>query len=110
MLRIIVYSPQILENYQLQSGEGLSVAFVVVWLLGDIFGLVGAILADLLPTVIILAAYVSKPCDVHLISPLSLTWLVPAVVYSLRLHSPIPDLLLPMEAEEPTGPLAHLRK
>ncbi len=32
-LRIVVYSPQIYENYSLQSGEGLSVAFVVVWLL-----------------------------------------------------------------------------
>lgn len=26
---IIVYTPQIVENYQLKSGEGLSVAFIV---------------------------------------------------------------------------------
>lgn len=58
--RIVVYSPQIYENYTLQSGEGLSVPFVVIWLLGDLFNLVGAALAGLLPTVIILALYVSK--------------------------------------------------
>lgn len=43
-IRIVVYSPQIWENYQLQSGEGLSVAFVVVWLLGDLCNFVGALL------------------------------------------------------------------
>ncbi|KAG8702588.1 hypothetical protein FRC08_003397, partial [Ceratobasidium sp. 394] len=54
---IIVYSPQILENYRLKSGEGLSVGFVIIWLLGDIFGLFGGLLAGLLPTIIILMAY-----------------------------------------------------
>lgn len=61
--RIVVYSPQIIEvpstavypillvliyalqNYQLKSGEGLSVIFVLVWLLGDFCNLIGAILA-----------------------------------------------------------------
>ncbi|KAJ7016655.1 PQ loop repeat-domain-containing protein [Mycena alexandri] len=62
---VIVYSPQIYENYSLKSGEGLSVAFVVVWLIGDICNLVGAVLANLLPTVIILAAYYSL-CDIIL--------------------------------------------
>jgi hypothetical protein len=36
------------------------VAFVVVWLIGDIFNLTGAVIAGLLPTIIILAAYVSN--------------------------------------------------
>ncbi|KAG8214590.1 hypothetical protein J3R82DRAFT_9660 [Butyriboletus roseoflavus] len=57
--RIIVYSPQIIENYQLQSGEGLSLPFVYAWLLGDIFNLCGAALAHLLPTMIILGVYAS---------------------------------------------------
>lgn len=57
-IRIIVYSPQFIENYQLKSGEGLSVAFILVWLIGDISNLLGAILAHLLPTVILLAVYV----------------------------------------------------
>jgi uncharacterized protein with PQ loop repeat len=54
---VVVYSPQILENYQLQSGEGLSLPFVIIWLLGDICNLSGALMANLLPTVIILGAY-----------------------------------------------------
>lgn len=54
-----MYSPQIFENYQLKSGEGLSVFFVLIWLAGDLANLFGAILAGLLPTIIILAVYVS---------------------------------------------------
>lgn len=55
---IVVYSPQIWENYQLKSGEGLSVTFIVLWLLGDITNALGGALANLLPTVVILAVYV----------------------------------------------------
>lgn len=58
--RVVVYSPQMLENYQLKSGEGLSLVFVLVWLLGDLCNLGGALMAKLLPTVIILGAYVSR--------------------------------------------------
>lgn len=56
----MVYSPQIIENYQLQSGEGLSVGFVVTWLIGDLCNTSGAILAGLQPTIIILGVYVSQ--------------------------------------------------
>ncbi|KAF8964378.1 PQ loop repeat-domain-containing protein [Flammula alnicola] len=59
---IVVYSPQIYENYTLQSGEGLSVLFVIIWLLGDLTNLAGALLAGLLPTVILLALYYTT-CD-----------------------------------------------
>ncbi|KAJ9093590.1 hypothetical protein QFC20_007100 [Naganishia adeliensis] len=51
---IIVYTPQ---NYQLKSGEGLSVAFVILWLIGDLTNLAGGAMAHLLPTMIILAVY-----------------------------------------------------
>lgn len=61
----MVYSPQILENYQLQSGEGLSVFFVLIWLTGDLTNLFGALLAGLMPTIIILAAYVRVFRIVH---------------------------------------------
>jgi solute carrier family 66 (lysosomal lysine-arginine transporter), member 1 len=56
--RVVVYSPQIYENFALKSGEGLSIAFVVIWLVGDLCNIVGASIAGLLPTVIILAGYV----------------------------------------------------
>lgn len=58
---IVVYSPQIWENYQLKSGEGLSVSFIILWLLGDITNFIGGAMAKLLPTVVILAIYVSAP-------------------------------------------------
>ncbi|PPQ76620.1 hypothetical protein CVT24_011324 [Panaeolus cyanescens] len=61
---IVVYSPQVYENYSLQSGDGLSVLFVIIWLLGDLTNLLGAILANLLPTVIILAY---TTCDLILL-------------------------------------------
>ncbi|KAJ4482124.1 PQ loop repeat-domain-containing protein [Lentinula aciculospora] len=63
---IVVYSPQIYENYSLKSGEGLSLIFVYVWLLGDITNMTGAILAGLLPTVIILGVYYTL-CDIILL-------------------------------------------
>ena len=55
---IVVYTPQIWENYQLKSGEGLSVSFIILWLLGDLTNLFGGVMAHLLPTVIIVAVYV----------------------------------------------------
>jgi hypothetical protein len=59
----VVYSPQIIENYQLKSGEGLSIAFVLIWLLGDLCNLAGARMAHLQSTIVILAAYVSIYTD-----------------------------------------------
>ncbi len=61
----MVYSPQIYENYALQSGEGLSVSFVLIWLGGDLCNLIGARIAGLLPTIIILATYVSSLNFLH---------------------------------------------
>lgn len=56
----MVFTPQIYENYLRQSGEGLSVIFVATWLLGDLCNMIGAVLGGLLPTMIILALYVSR--------------------------------------------------
>lgn len=58
--RIVVYTPQVWENYTLQSGRGLSVLFVLIWLVGDVFSLAGGLIAQLVPTAIILATYVSS--------------------------------------------------
>lgn len=57
-----MYSPQLIENYQLQSGEGLSLLFIYTWLLGDLCNFAGAVIGQLLPTVIIIAAYYTV-CD-----------------------------------------------
>ena len=57
--RLMVYSPQIVGNYQLKSGEGLSIGFIVAWTLGDLCNLLGAVGAGLIPTAIVQASYVS---------------------------------------------------
>lgn len=37
---------------------GLSIVFVIIWLLGDLCNIAGAVMAGLLPTIIILGVYV----------------------------------------------------
>ncbi|CAB4256615.1 similar to Saccharomyces cerevisiae YBR147W RTC2 Protein of unknown function [Maudiozyma barnettii] len=54
---VIVFVPQIYENFYRKSAEGLSLLFVVLWLAGDVFNLLGAMMQHLLPTMIVLAAY-----------------------------------------------------
>ncbi|CAI6082410.1 hypothetical protein V2G26_020829 [Clonostachys chloroleuca] len=54
---VVVFSPQIIENFQKSSADALSVQFVIIWLLGDVFNILGAILQGVLPTMIILAFY-----------------------------------------------------
>ncbi|KAK4135344.1 PQ-loop-domain-containing protein [Trichocladium antarcticum] len=54
---VVVFSPQIIENFRRGSADGLSIQFVVVWLLGDVFNILGAVMQGVLPTMIILAIY-----------------------------------------------------
>lgn len=54
---VVVFSPQIIENFRRGSTEGLSIVFIIVWLAGDVFNILGAILQGVLPTMIILAVY-----------------------------------------------------
>ncbi len=54
---VVVFSPQIIENFRRGSADGLSIVFLVVWLLGDLSNILGAVLQGVLPTMIILALY-----------------------------------------------------
>ncbi|KAF1954151.1 PQ-loop-domain-containing protein [Byssothecium circinans] len=54
---IVVFSPQIIENWKRSSADGLSVVFITIWLLGDFFNIFGAVLQGVLPTMTILAVY-----------------------------------------------------
>lgn len=54
---MVVFSPQIIENFQRGSANGLSLQFIIVWLLGDIFNILGAVMQGVLPTMLILAIY-----------------------------------------------------
>ncbi|CAO2658805.1 Nn.00g065280.m01.CDS01 [Neocucurbitaria sp. VM-36] len=49
--------PQLIENYKSGSADGISLAFLAVWFIGDITNLAGALWAGLVPTVIALAIY-----------------------------------------------------
>lgn len=54
---IVVFSPQILENFRRSSADGLSVFFIIVWLSGDVCNILGAVFQGVLPTMTILAVY-----------------------------------------------------
>ncbi|EFX02274.1 vacuolar membrane pq loop repeat protein [Grosmannia clavigera kw1407] len=54
---ICLLLPQLIQNYKAQSAEGLSMAFLFVWLLGDITNLFGALWTGLAPTAVALATY-----------------------------------------------------
>lgn len=54
---VVVFSPQIIQNFRRGSANGLSVLFVVIWLAGDVFNILGAVLQGVLPTMIMLAVY-----------------------------------------------------
>jgi uncharacterized protein with PQ loop repeat len=47
----------LIENYKQGSADGISLAFLAVWFIGDITNLAGSIWADLVPTVTALAVY-----------------------------------------------------
>lgn len=44
---------QLYENYRLKNTDGVSVQFLLLWIFGDIFNLLGVILEDLLVTMVI---------------------------------------------------------
>ncbi|QUC22319.1 uncharacterized protein UV8b_06560 [Ustilaginoidea virens] len=54
---VIVFTPQLIANWRSGSAEALSIQFVIVWLIGDVFNIAGAVLQGVLPTMIILAVY-----------------------------------------------------
>ncbi|KJZ79376.1 hypothetical protein HIM_01527 [Hirsutella minnesotensis 3608] len=54
---ICLLLPQLWANYRAQSADGLSLAFLVVWSLGDVTNLSGALLTNLAPSAIALAIY-----------------------------------------------------
>jgi uncharacterized protein with PQ loop repeat len=54
---LIVFTPQLWENYTRKSGDGLSMTFLVIWLLGDVFNLIGVVMQDLLFTMLLLAVW-----------------------------------------------------
>lgn len=60
---IVVFSPQIIENFRRGSAEGLSIVFLVVWLAGDVFNILGAVMQGVLPTMACLHRFADRPYD-----------------------------------------------
>ncbi|KAG5966841.1 hypothetical protein E4U58_002413 [Claviceps cyperi] len=54
---VLVFTPQLIANWTCGSAEALSIQFIIVWLIGDVFNIAGAVLQGVLPTMIILAVY-----------------------------------------------------
>lgn len=46
-----------IENFRRSSADGLSLAFLIIWLLGDVSNVLGSVLQGVLPTMTILAIY-----------------------------------------------------
>lgn len=49
---VVVFSPQIIQNFQRNSADALSIQFIIIWLLGDVFNILGAVLQGVLPTMV----------------------------------------------------------
>lgn len=49
--------PQLIEQWRLKSADGIAIGFISIWFLGDLFNLIGAVWAHLLPEVIFLAVW-----------------------------------------------------
>lgn len=54
---IVLLMPQLIEQWRLKSAEGIAIGFISIWFLGDLFNLIGAVWAGLLPEVIFLAIW-----------------------------------------------------
>ncbi|KAM0748441.1 PQ-loop-domain-containing protein [Meredithblackwellia eburnea MCA 4105] len=88
---IVVYTPQLWLCFAQQSGEGLSLIFLCIWLAGDLTNLLGAFWQGLLSTMIILAVYYTL-CDIILIFQ---------VFYYRRKRTLYPHLVPPVSETEP---------
>lgn len=52
-----MFTPQIWTNFATRSAEGLSLSFVILWLIGDFFNIIGAFLQDVQWVLAFLAIY-----------------------------------------------------
>ncbi|KAI9702154.1 MAG: hypothetical protein M1820_006236 [Bogoriella megaspora] len=68
---LVVFLPQIWVNFQRKSAEAVSTTFLVIWLVGDVFNIAGAVLQGVLPTMIILAVWYTF-ADILLVA--QVTW------------------------------------
>lgn len=70
---VVVFSPQILENFRRGSADGLSLHFIIVWLIGDVFNILGAVLQGVLPTMVCNILVVSRMDTIAWLQELTLS-------------------------------------
>ena len=51
---IVLLVPQLIEQWRLKLADGIAIGFISIWTTGDVFNLIGAVWAHLLPEVIFL--------------------------------------------------------
>jgi len=104
---IFLLLPQLWLNYKTRSADGISLAFLGVWLVGDVTNLAGAVWAGLVPTVIALAIYF---CFADFV-------LIGQCLYYNHINAKIaarqalnPPLESEAESSDPTQPLLQRRR
>ncbi|CAG8545179.1 11116_t:CDS:2 [Diversispora eburnea] len=54
---LVFFVPQYYEDYKRKSSASISLSLLFLWAIADVFNLIGSILQDLIPTVILLAIF-----------------------------------------------------
>lgn len=83
--------PQLIEQWRLQSADGIAIGFISIWFLGDLFNLVGSIWANLLPEVVFLAVWFCIADAMMITSYVYYKHVFPKRHHRRREHAPLLD-------------------
>lgn len=95
---IVVFAPQILTNFAKKSADGLSLSFVVLWLVGDVFNIIGAVLQDVQWVLTFLAIYYTAADIVLLLQCLLYSRNRPTTEESVQ-HASVATPLIPKDID-----------
>lgn len=101
--------PQVLENHLNQSVQGVSVAFLFSWIMGDVTNLVGCLLTKALPFQISLASYY---CFIDFVLGLQY-WYYTQVYPKQKIHHNFlqsPNMMRPVNSRSSSHGTSQLRK
>jgi hypothetical protein len=73
LILLLSLNSQLYENYRRKNTDGVSIPFLLLWIFGDIFNLLGAILEHLMLTVVNLKTNKEAEGDPSWPPPLSLS-------------------------------------
>ena len=87
------------------SADGLSLVFLIIWLAGDVFNILGGVLQGVIPTVVILAIYYTLADVVLLCQVFYYRWLT----LKEDIKPQLPSIAEPTETQALLGPPAQPR-